>query len=86
VCRILYLEGHKQVKDNEANYFCDTQFDSVWFVILISCVVDTFLVDKTDVLAPIHAVIQTWYIPDFKPSFGLHIFVVVRWYDLRSMS
>ena len=42
--------------------------------------------DKTDVLVPIHAVIQTCYISGFKPSFASHIFVVVRWYDLRSVS
>ena len=76
VCRILYLEGHKQDKDNEANYLFGRQVGSVWFVTLISCVVDTFLIDKTDVLVPIPAVIQTCYIPDFKPSFASHIFVV----------
>jgi len=53
------LEGHKEDKVNEANYLSGRQVGIVWFVILISCVGDTFLVDKTDVLVPIHAVIQS---------------------------
>ena len=82
------MEGHKQDKDNEANYeyLCGRQVGSVWFLILTSCVGDIFLVDKTDVLVPIHAVIQTCYIQDFKPSFESQIFVVVRWYDLCRVS
>lgn len=80
------MEGHKLDRDNEANNLSGRQVGSVWFVILISCLGDIFLVDKTDVLLPIHAVIQTGYVQDFKPPFRSHIFVVVRWYGLCSVS
>ena len=47
-------------------------------VTLISCVVDTFVVDITDVCTPFCAAIRTGFITRLKPSFGSRIFVAVR--------
>ena len=45
---------------------------------LIPCVVDTFIVDITDVCTPFCAAIRTGFITRLKPSFGSRIFVAVR--------
>ena len=47
-------------------------------VTLISCVIDTFIADITDVYTPFCAVIRTGFITRLKPSFGSRICVAVR--------
>jgi hypothetical protein len=46
-------------------------------VTLISFVVDTFIMDITDVCTPFRAVMRTGFITSLKPSFGSRIFVAV---------
>ena len=47
-------------------------------VTLMSCVVDTFILDITDVCAHFCAVIRNGFFTRLKPSFGSRIFVAVR--------